>query len=96
MIAGTEHPLRPGAVVVIPAGVSHELCADAAGTLEFVIFGTPPMYIDDPRARPERPEHMLPLDGGGVRSSVADGFPAPTGDAEKSFDGVCYEHTLIS
>jgi mannose-6-phosphate isomerase-like protein (cupin superfamily) len=62
MIAGSEYPLRPGAVVVIPAGVPHELCAAATGPLEFVIFGTPPMAIDDPRARPERPERELSPD----------------------------------
>jgi len=76
-IAGSAYPLRPGAVVVIPAGVPHELCADAAGTLEFVIFGTPAMAIDDPRARPERLEHMSVPDGSGHGSSFADGFPAP-------------------
>jgi mannose-6-phosphate isomerase-like protein (cupin superfamily) len=65
MIAGSAYPLRPGAVVVIPAGVPHELCAAAAGPLEFIIFGTPPMAIDDPRARPERPEHVLAPDAPG-------------------------------
>lgn len=49
-----EHPLRPGAVVVIPAGVAHELEASGDAPLEFVIFGTPPMPIDDERARPIR------------------------------------------
>lgn len=46
------HRLRPGAVVVIPAGLSHALEADPGQTLEFVIFGTPPMPISDDRARP--------------------------------------------
>jgi mannose-6-phosphate isomerase-like protein (cupin superfamily) len=64
-LAGAEYPLRPGAVVVIPAGVPHELCAAAAGPLEFVIFGTPPMAIDDPRARPERSEHVRSPDDPG-------------------------------
>jgi len=64
-IAGVEYHLRPGAVVVIPAGVPHELCAAATGPLEFVIFGTPPMAIDDPRARPERPEHGVVADAPG-------------------------------
>ena len=77
MIAGSEYPLRPGAVVVIPAGVPHELCAAADGPLEFVIFGTPAMAIDDPRARPERPEHLSVPDGSEHGSSFADGFPAP-------------------
>lgn len=48
------HRLRPGAVVVIPAGVPHALAADEGETLAFVIFGTPPMAIDDDRARPRR------------------------------------------
>jgi hypothetical protein len=50
---------------VIPAGVPHELCAAGAGPLEFVIFGTPPMAIDDPRARPERPEDVRSPDDPG-------------------------------
>jgi mannose-6-phosphate isomerase-like protein (cupin superfamily) len=63
MIAGADHSLRPGAVVVIPAGIPHELYAAADGPLEFVIFGTPAMAIDDPRACPERPQHMSVPDG---------------------------------
>lgn len=47
-------PLRPGTVAVIPAGVAHSLAADDGETLEFVIFGTPPMAIDDERARPKK------------------------------------------
>ncbi len=46
------HALRPGAVVVIPAGVPHSLESEGDEPLEFIIFGTPPMPIDDPRARP--------------------------------------------
>ena len=46
------HPLRPGTVVVIPAGVRHSLNADPGQELEFVIFGTPPMTMDDERAKP--------------------------------------------
>ena len=49
------HPLRPGSVVVIPAGVPHSLEADSGQELEFVIFGTPPMAMDDDRARPKTP-----------------------------------------
>jgi quercetin dioxygenase-like cupin family protein len=49
-----KHPLRPGAVAVIPAGVPHALDADPGQTLEFVIFGTPPMSIEDERARPRK------------------------------------------
>ena len=47
------HPLRPGSVAVIPAGVLHSLEASAEEELEFVIFGKPPMAIDDDRAKPE-------------------------------------------
>ncbi len=49
-----RHPLRPGAVVVIPAGVQHSLEASAGEQLEFVIFGTPPMAMDDERAKPRQ------------------------------------------
>jgi hypothetical protein len=48
------HPLRPGSLAVIPAGVPHSLEADSGQELEFVIFGTPPMAMDDERARPVR------------------------------------------
>jgi len=48
------HRLRPGTVAVIPAGVLHSLEATAGEELEFVIFGTPPMAIDDERARPRK------------------------------------------
>jgi mannose-6-phosphate isomerase-like protein (cupin superfamily) len=49
---GREHLLRPGSVAVIPAGVSHALEAEPWDALEFVIFGTPPMSVEDDRARP--------------------------------------------
>jgi mannose-6-phosphate isomerase-like protein (cupin superfamily) len=45
------HPLRPGSVVVIPAGVLHSLEAGQGQELESVIFGTPPMAMEDERAR---------------------------------------------
>ena len=48
------HPLRPGTVAVIPAGIPHSLVADDGETLEFIIFGTPPMSIEDDRARPRK------------------------------------------
>ena len=51
---GIAHRLRPGSVVVIPAGVSHSLQNVPGQELEFVIFGTPPMAIDDERAKPRR------------------------------------------
>jgi hypothetical protein len=40
-------------VAVIPACVPHSLEAESGQELEFVIFGTPPMAIDDERARPK-------------------------------------------
>ncbi len=49
------YPLRPGTAVVIPAGVPHSLRAEPDDELEFVIFGTPPMMMDDERARPVKP-----------------------------------------
>ena len=49
-------PLRPGAVVVIPAGVPHSIQALPGQELEFVIFGTPPVPIDDQRAAPQAPK----------------------------------------
>jgi mannose-6-phosphate isomerase-like protein (cupin superfamily) len=51
-LAGKDAQLRPGAVVTIPAGVVHSLQAEGQDPLEFIIFGTPPMSIDDHRARP--------------------------------------------
>ena len=48
-----EHALRPGAVVIIPAGVPHSLQALPEQELEFIIFGTPPMPIADERATPK-------------------------------------------
>lgn len=49
------HPLRPGTVVVIPANVLHSLEADPGHELEFVIFGSPPIPIEDERAKPRKP-----------------------------------------
>jgi mannose-6-phosphate isomerase-like protein (cupin superfamily) len=49
-----RHPLRPGTVAVIPAGLPHSLMADDGEALEFIIFGTPPMAIDDDRAKPRK------------------------------------------
>jgi quercetin dioxygenase-like cupin family protein len=51
---GNAHRLQPGSVVVIPAGTSHALEVDAGQELEFVIFGAPPMAIEDERARPRK------------------------------------------
>ena len=52
-VDGRSHPIGPGSVAVIPAGAPHELEAEPGDELEFIIFGTPAMPIDDPRARPE-------------------------------------------
>ncbi len=49
-----KHALRPGAVAVIPRGLPHSLEAEDGDTLEFIIFGTPAMSIDDERARPRK------------------------------------------
>jgi mannose-6-phosphate isomerase-like protein (cupin superfamily) len=54
ILNGQPHPVRPGSVVVIPAGVSHALEVDPGQELEFVIFGSPPMPIEDDRARPRK------------------------------------------
>ena len=50
-----SYPVRPGAVVVIPAGMIHSLKSDSNEPLEFIIIGTPPMPIEDDRARPLKP-----------------------------------------
>ena len=47
-------PINPGTVAIIPAGVPHSLEADSGSELEFVIFGTPPMSLEDERARPRK------------------------------------------
>ncbi|MFH2091668.1 MAG: cupin domain-containing protein [Pseudomonadota bacterium] len=47
--------VRPGTIVVIPAGTIHSLSSDSEQPLEFIIFGTPPMSIDDERAKPLKP-----------------------------------------
>ena len=53
---GTDaYELKPGAVVTIPAGVPHSLTSDSDLPLEFIIFGTPPMGMDDERAKPVKP-----------------------------------------
>jgi mannose-6-phosphate isomerase-like protein (cupin superfamily) len=49
-----QRAVRPGSVVVIPAGMPHSLEASAGQELEFVIFGTPPMSMEDERAKPRR------------------------------------------
>jgi quercetin dioxygenase-like cupin family protein len=51
---GKEFSLRPGSVAVIPAGTRHALVADEGEELEFVVFGSPPMSIEDERAKPRR------------------------------------------
>lgn len=44
--------VNSGTVAIIPAGVPHRLQAEPGGELEFVIFGAPPMPLEDERARP--------------------------------------------
>lgn len=44
----------PGTAAIIPAGVPHSLEADQGSELEFVIFGTPPMSLEDERAKPRK------------------------------------------
>ena len=47
-----KYELRAGAVVVIPAGINHSVKAN--DTLEFIIFGTPAMSVNDERFIPMR------------------------------------------
>lgn len=54
VLEGRTHPLRPGAVAVIPAGVVHALASEPGEAMEFVIFGTPPLSLEDDRARPRQ------------------------------------------
>ncbi len=49
------HMLRPGTIVNIPAGVTHDLESSDDTPLEFIIFGSPPMSIEDDRAKPITP-----------------------------------------
>lgn len=55
-------PLRPGSVAVIPAGLRHSLDASPGEQLEFVIFGTPPMAMDDKRATPIKTAESIQAD----------------------------------
>lgn len=52
---GKDHAVRPGAVAVIPAGMIHSLDSGDETPLEFIIFGSPPMLIEDDRAKPLKP-----------------------------------------
>lgn len=51
-----EHELRPGSVAVIPAETVHALRGKDNKPVEFVIFGTPPMSVEDDRYTPREPE----------------------------------------
>ncbi|MFW6170778.1 MAG: cupin domain-containing protein [Planctomycetota bacterium] len=53
-INGETSSVSPGSVAVIPAGAPHGLEATPGEELEFVIFGTPPMPLDDERAKPRK------------------------------------------
>jgi mannose-6-phosphate isomerase-like protein (cupin superfamily) len=54
LIGDTPYSLRPGAVAVIPAGLPHSLVSNTDAPLSFVIFGTPPMPMEDDRAKPNK------------------------------------------
>lgn len=54
-LEGKTDSVRPGTVVVIPAGVVHSLMSDSDQPMEFIIFGRPPISIEDDRARPLKP-----------------------------------------
>ena len=54
LIGDERFELRPGAVAVIPRGVPHSLAADPGDVLEFIIFGTPAVSVDDDCARPRK------------------------------------------
>lgn len=56
-IDGEDYDLRPGAVAVIPAGLDHNISADKGKELEFIIFGTPAMSVDDDRFTPRATFH---------------------------------------
>jgi mannose-6-phosphate isomerase-like protein (cupin superfamily) len=47
--------VNPGTVALIPSGKAHSLVSDSEAPLEFIIFGTPPMSIEDERAAPRKP-----------------------------------------
>lgn len=47
--------IRPGSVAVIPRGTIHSIRSESNDLLEFIIFGTPPMFIEDERAKPLKP-----------------------------------------
>lgn len=49
---GDTREIRPGTVVYIPAQMPHSLESTSPEPLVFIIFGTPPMSIEDDRARP--------------------------------------------
>jgi len=49
---GDTWEAKAGTVVYIPAGMSHSLESTSPDPFVFIIFGTPPMSIEDDRARP--------------------------------------------
>ena len=53
---GEVFELRPGAAVTIPSGVVHALKASPGEVLQFVIFGTPAMSVEDERFLPRDPK----------------------------------------
>ncbi len=57
---GRYSDLRPGAVAVIPAGTVHSIEAEDDDPVEFLIFGVPPVPIEDERAWPASPLNSRP------------------------------------
>jgi putative membrane protein len=53
-LGDATHPVGPGSVVVVPAGLAHSITSDSEAPLEFVIYGTPPVPLEDPRAKPRK------------------------------------------
>lgn len=52
-LGGDSYEIRPGAVAVIPRNTEHSIASDTDAPIEFIIFGTPPMAMDDERAAPK-------------------------------------------
>ncbi len=52
ILDGDTWEIEAGAVVYIPAQMPHSLASTSCDPLVFIIFGTPPMSIEDDRARP--------------------------------------------
>lgn len=53
-----QYHIRPGSVVVIPAGTVHAVTSENDTPLEFIIFGTPPLSLKDESAVPLKPREI--------------------------------------